>query len=823
MQAAWREKAARVTAMSWAEVRTRLRQEASKRRDRALYGLGIDGAVREHRLGSGVRRPAAAPQETEASPRASGRFFFDTSQVPDILALLRERFPRECKSTIERAERICRLRFDVLGFHDLDYGAEIDWHLDPVNGKRAPRRPWYKIQYLDFDEVGDHKIVWEINRHQHLVTLALAHLLTRETRYLATLLGQWSAWQRENPYPLGVNWASSLEVALRSLAWLWVAHLLAVSEVAPRSFQAEVTHGLARNAQHIERYLSTYSSPNTHLLGEAVALFAIGTLRPRLRSAARWQQTGWRIIVEESAHQVLDDGMHFEQSIYYHVYALDCFLHARILAARNGISIPEPLERTIERMLAALAAVSQAGIAPRFGDDDGGRVFDPRRNRAEHMLDPLSTGAALYRRADFRAASAGLTEETLWLLGPNAVREFDQLPARPAPAASAALAASGYYVLAASADAPAGRAERPERGAGNGDAPSVLTRRQLVIDAGPQGTGNSGHGHADALSVQVAIDGRECLIDPGTFRYVTSEARRDRDQYRGTSAHNTLVVDRLSQADPAGPFSWKLLPKVQAELWASSKRFDLFLGSHTGYKRLASPVVHRRTVFYLKPDFWLIRDAAEGYGCHDLELPWHFGRGFAAHYTAPGFTLMPEAGSGSGLSIVAAEGHGWSQEVSRFSLSAAYGVEQTASVIRFAASTNLPADFAVVLQPAGEIPERLGKLKRTTGRQAAGYCYQAASGRHVMICSDSAHSAWELGGVTSDARFVYLGAGGTALRLAFAGGTFLEIDGDVVIRCDRRVEWCEVAGAHIDCSDPGAAVNFNPAPLDIALEQMTRT
>ena len=100
---------------------------------------------------------------------------------------------------------------------------------------------------------------------------------------------------------------------------------------------------LALNGRHIERYLSTYFSPNTHLLGEAVALFFIGTLCPQISSAEDWKKNGWRIVQEEILRQVRPDGVYFEQSLYYHVYALDFFLHARLLASRNGMKIPSGL------------------------------------------------------------------------------------------------------------------------------------------------------------------------------------------------------------------------------------------------------------------------------------------------------------------------------------------------------------------------------------------------------------------------------------------------------------------------------------------------
>jgi hypothetical protein len=160
------------------------------------------------------------------------------------------------------------------------------------------------VRYLDFDEVGDSKITWELNRHQHLVTLAKAYRLTGDTRFSEELVRQWRDWHAENPYPVGINWASSLEVAFRSLSWVWVDHLLRGSPQDFSEFHDELVRGLAIQGRHIERYLSTYFSPNTHLLGEAVALFFLGTLYPQIAAAQRWQALGWEMILAESSRQV---------------------------------------------------------------------------------------------------------------------------------------------------------------------------------------------------------------------------------------------------------------------------------------------------------------------------------------------------------------------------------------------------------------------------------------------------------------------------------------------------------------------------------------
>ena len=372
MTSRWHNKLARISRMNGDELFTRLAQELNKRADLLRHQLGLPShAIRLHALST------------------EGQFFFDRGMAAPRAELLRQHLPTEAAALVNEADEICAHRFRLLGFENLDFdnSNDIDWHLDPAHGKRAPLDPWLKIPFLEFVRVGDHKVIWELNRHQHLVTLAKAWLLTRNEKYVRELTAQWRSWIDANPYPLGINWGSTLEVAFRSLSWVWVDHLLAD---APdfAEFRAELLPALAFHGRYIERYLSTYFSPNTHLLGEAVAMLFLGTLYPQMPHAARWKSEGWQIVLREAGRQVRPDGVYFEQSLYYHVYALDFFLYARMLAAADGKRIPAAYDEVLAKMLNVVAALAQTGPAEGFGDDDGGRVFNPRRNQTEHMTDP---------------------------------------------------------------------------------------------------------------------------------------------------------------------------------------------------------------------------------------------------------------------------------------------------------------------------------------------------------------------------------------------------------------------------------------------------
>jgi len=148
--------------------------------------------------------------------RRWGAFFFTPDEVPSLCALLKEAFPEQAKHIISRAERICQHHFDLLGYENLNYGAQIDWHSDVVHANARPASPWFKVNYLDFGEAGDSKITWELNRHQHFIVLAKAYCLSGDDKFAREIFAQWVALaQRKIRIRSGLNWASSLEVAYR--------------------------------------------------------------------------------------------------------------------------------------------------------------------------------------------------------------------------------------------------------------------------------------------------------------------------------------------------------------------------------------------------------------------------------------------------------------------------------------------------------------------------------------------------------------------------------------------------------------------------------
>lgn len=607
----------RLLKMGLDEITVRGRQETSKWLERVAtdgkknghsYALlrkiapgsvldGFDVRVREQDLSGAAE--TLLDHFQEISP---GRFFEGPTRGLTA-ALLLELMPGARDQVIVAAEAICRGRFDLLGYR-LFFGDPVDWHLDPNSGHRVPLMRWSRYDRLNPAGAGDSKVIWELNRHQWLVRLGQAYQLTGEERYAEKFAHYIRQWVRANPPGMGINWASSLEAALRLISWCWALHLFQRSAALSSQLFVDILEWIRAHAAHVEKYLSYYFAPNTHLTGEALGLFYAGVLFPELRPAGRWLELGTRILVEQSERQLYPDGVYFEQSTCYQRYTVEIYLHFLILAARSGLSVPGAIGEKVQKMLDFLLAVrSPDGSMPQIGDADGGSLLPLAPRAADDFRGVFSTAAVWFGRSEYAWAGGGLAPEALWLLGPAALKSFKSLlPAPPAKGPSRIFPDGGYIVM---------------RGGWEIDA------HHLLFDVGPLGCPvSSGHGHADLLSIQCSVFGEPHLVDPGTYCYTADS--KWRDFLRSTASHSSLMVSGASQAVPAGPFGWEARPRARLRKWLSTESYDIADGEHDAYQRLRDPVTHRRQVIFVKPRYWILVDDLEGAAEHRVELRFQF-------------------------------------------------------------------------------------------------------------------------------------------------------------------------------------------------------
>jgi len=114
------------------------------------------------------------------------------------------------------------------------------------------------------------------------------------------------------------------------------------------------------------------------------------------------------------------------------------------------------------------------------------------------------------------------------------------------------------------------------------------------------------HGHLDVLSLNAYAFGRELLIDPG----IRSYERDDVQRYLQTSYHNTVCIDNRNQPRTPG----------KTDKWFSNHALDYVSAIFTGYQNVS----HRRSILFIKPDYWFVRDHITGSGAHTYDQSWHF-------------------------------------------------------------------------------------------------------------------------------------------------------------------------------------------------------
>ncbi|MCM8611630.1 alginate lyase family protein [Accumulibacter sp.] len=520
------------------------------------------------------------------------------------------------------ADEIIAGRWRVFAMDALPLGFPPRWNRDPKTGTVAPLAPGKSVDYRREELVGDIKYLWEPARHLELVTLALAWRVSGNPAYLGVSRTLLDSWLEQCPYPLGVHWTSSLELAVRLVNWAFAWHLLGgehsplFSDADGAAFRDRWLASVYQHCHFIAGYFSRHSSANNHLFGEYMGLFVASLNWPCWRKSTRWAVLAKAGLEEEAARQNFSDGVNKEQAVYYQHEVMDMMLICHVVATANGTSFSAPFMQRLERLAEFVHSLMDVnGNVPMIGDADDAEMvrlaYTPGWNRFRSLL---CSCALLFGRADFKAKAGDFDAKNALLFGESGVQLWQELSAAGTDTPRREFPQGGYWVL--------------------GDQFGRPNEVRAVVDAAPLGyLSIAAHGHADALSLMLSVGGMPFLIDPGTFAYHTQ--KKWRDYFRGTSAHNTVRIDGQDQSVIGGNFMWLAKAKATCEQWSSDEGCDHFLGSHDGYMRLGDPVLHRRTIDFDKTARVLtVIDEVSCQAVHEVELFWHFAPGCSVSLSA---------------------------------------------------------------------------------------------------------------------------------------------------------------------------------------------
>ncbi|MFN8058313.1 MAG: alginate lyase family protein [Vicinamibacterales bacterium] len=425
--------------------------------------------------------------------------------------------------------------------------------------------------WADVEPGGDKE--WRVEWVKFTFGLDLAHAAaaTGDRRYLDAWMRLVDSWMTE----IAPGSDATEVAARRTLHWVYAWQRFADAPDLPRvpdDLAARIVDHVAAEAAYVRAHLTP---ERNHRTIELYMLLVVSLAFPGIDRDGRLAAFALEALHDNLLCDVRPDGAHREASTHYHCIALRSFLGAIENARRYRLAVPASFVARAERACEFAMHIHRPdGTIPACADAD-----------AADYRDVLALGARLFGRSDFAwAASAGATGT------------------RPA-VTSASFPDVGYYT---------------QRSGWGGGSPTLSDERFLIFDCGPVGDG--GHGHYDALAIDVSSARGPLLVDPGRFTYAEGEPNWRR-WFKSTSAHNTVTVDGLDQTSYRRRRPKE--PTAQAALLTrvSAPRLDLVAGE---VRSPAYDAVHTRTVVFVADEYWLVTDHLTAPSPHDYDLRWHF-------------------------------------------------------------------------------------------------------------------------------------------------------------------------------------------------------
>ena len=489
----------------------------------------------------------------------------------------------------------------------LDYTKDINWHHDIMNKKEFPRDFSFSIDTRS-GKNGNIKVVWEINRLQFLGDLCLKYLQNQEQKYLTRFMGIIQSWKTQNPYLEGVNWYSNIEVNIRILNWFVCWEILQVNELVKENQEFKVFVEtvwlplIELHGRHAYRYESKYSSSNNHLIAEGSGLFVAGCYWS-FKNSDKWIIKGQKILKTEIKKQHSESGINKEEASEYIQFITDFFLIASVVGERTGHPLGSNYKATLKNIFDYIYHMMDiSGNVPYYGDDDDGKVLSLLTRGQNNFQSLLVSGAVLYKDPIYKVKGNRFDLKNSVLFGAEGKKIFESLQTQNISAETKLYEEEGHFFI--------------KKG---GQEEEIY----LHIDVAPLGYLTiAAHGHADALSFFLNVDGAPFIIDPGTYTYHSYP--KWRGYFKGTLAHNTIRVDKLDQARNGGPCLWLDHFSVQQLKVDETSEHIIIEGTHSGYDKIG--VSHTRRYRFDKVlDKITIEDKidVQDNTMHFYEVPFH--------------------------------------------------------------------------------------------------------------------------------------------------------------------------------------------------------
>ncbi len=479
-------------------------------------------------------------------------------------------------------KQIIPANIDIFG-KTLDYSQnEINWHCDIFSGESFPLIYSKKINIRKNPDLSA-KNVWEINRLQFLTHISLNYLRTGNTVYLDQFMRIMNSWIESNPYLTGINWYSNIEINIRLINWFFCWEIMDVNRLTTglnpqfdKFVKEKWIPAIYQHCLYSFNNPSRFSSSNNHLIAEYSGLFIASSLW-KFKKSGRWLKYAQKGLEKEIVKQH-SRGINKEEAAEYIQFITDFFILPFVVANQTNNYFSLTYSQTLKLIIGYIFEfIDIKGNYPPYGDGDDGIVVrlnsDPNSN---NFISLLTSALIIFKDPRYKQRINSFDLKNELLFGKKGRDIFESFPVNKESRKSAFYKNEGHYIF---------------RDQKNGK------EIYLHFNAAPLGyLSIAAHGHADALSIILSINGFPVIVDPGTYCYHVS--KKWRDYFVSTMAHSTVCINGLNQADHTGDTMWTNHYKCKQLSVRSEGSLESVRAEHNGYKN----VKHQREILFNKSE-----------------------------------------------------------------------------------------------------------------------------------------------------------------------------------------------------------------------------
>ena len=363
------------------------------------------------------------------------------------------------------------------------------------------------------------------------------------------------SWIDHNQIIRGDGW-HPYTLSLRIVNWINALDYWRLYFDNHPDYERQITGSLYGQARFLASSLEKDVRGN-HLIKNLKAMIWVG-IKFQGREPGQWFARAINLLRQELDEQILPDSGHFERSPGYHLDVLkDVIDIAQWLRFnRKGVALCRIEEKLMQMLDFLRKIMTPDGNVPLIKDTTFSYALNPV---------VLLTGST-WKQGEIHSDS--LLKKDVRLQNPK----LKALHLRQ----------SGFCIL------------KDEH-----------KRDFLIMNAGnPCPAYLPAHAHADMLSYELTIGGHKIITDSGVYEYCKGPWR---DFFRSTRAHNTVEINGENQSEVWSSFRVGRRVKIGQVYFKDTSDYALIQAAHNGYRKRFG-VTHRRTLVWVKKEFWLIID-----------------------------------------------------------------------------------------------------------------------------------------------------------------------------------------------------------------------